>query len=81
MLNVKQGSCEYQLLVFGLTQPGIESELTVSVADALSTRPLIGYIRKFFLFLWSETSPRLLFHDEFKVSQNLQRNKKLSAIF
>ena len=29
-------------IVFGLTRPGIESESTVSVADALSTRPLIG---------------------------------------
>ena len=30
-------------IVFGLTRPGIEPESTVSVADALSTRPLIGY--------------------------------------
>ena len=29
-------------IVFGLTRPGIEPESTVSVADALSTRPLIG---------------------------------------
>ena len=35
-------------LVFGLTRPGIEPESTASVADALSTRPLIwskGYQR------------------------------------
>ena len=29
-------------LVFGLTRPGIELDSTVSGADALSTRPLIG---------------------------------------
>ena len=29
-------------MVFGLTRPGIEPESTASVADALSTRPLIG---------------------------------------
>ena len=42
VLNVKQESWEYQFLVFGLTQPGIEPESTARVADALSTRPLIG---------------------------------------
>ena len=41
LLNVKQGSCEYQFLVFGLTQPGIETKPTVSETDALSTRSLI----------------------------------------
>ena len=30
-------------IVFGLTQPGIKPVSTVSVADALSTRPLIGF--------------------------------------
>ena len=29
-------------IVFGLTLPGIEPESTASVADALSTRPLIS---------------------------------------
>ena len=29
-------------IVFGLTRPGIEPVSTASVADALSTRPLIG---------------------------------------
>ena len=29
-------------IVFGLTRPGIERESFASVADALSTRPLIG---------------------------------------
>ena len=29
-------------IVFGLTRPGIEPESTAAVADALSTRPLIG---------------------------------------
>ena len=29
-------------IVFGLTRLGIEPKFTVSVADALSTRPLIG---------------------------------------
>ena len=29
-------------IVFGLTRPGIEHVSTASVADALSTRPLIG---------------------------------------
>ena len=32
-------------IVFGLTRPGIEPESTVSVADALFTRPLIGFIK------------------------------------
>ena len=43
LLNVKQGSCEYQFLVFGLTRPGIEPKSTALVADALSLRPLISY--------------------------------------
>ena len=30
-------------IVFGLTRPGIEPESTASVADALSTRPPIGF--------------------------------------
>ena len=29
-------------LIFGFKRPGTESESTASVADALSTRPLIG---------------------------------------
>ena len=29
-------------IVFGLTRPGIEPEFTISVADALSARPLIS---------------------------------------
>ena len=31
------------LVVFGLTRPGIEPVSTVSVADALSTPPRIGF--------------------------------------
>ena len=31
-------------IVFGLTRPGIELESTASVADTLSTRPLIGSV-------------------------------------
>ena len=31
-------------IVFGLTRPGIEPQSTASIADALSTRPLIGYV-------------------------------------
>ena len=31
-------------IVFGLTRPGIESQSTASIADALSTQPLIGYV-------------------------------------
>ena len=34
--------------MFGLTRPGIEPKSTASVADALSTRPLIGI----FIFFW-----------------------------
>ena len=42
MLNVKQGSCEYQFfVVFGLTWPGIETKSTISVADVLSTRTIM----------------------------------------
>ena len=33
-------------MVFGLTRPGIEPQSTASVADASSTRPLIGYWSK-----------------------------------
>ena len=40
LLNVKLGIAIF--MVFGLTGPRIEAESTVSVADALSTRPLIG---------------------------------------
>ena len=44
LLNVKQGSCEYLVfIVFGLTRLGIEPESTTSVADAISTWPLISY--------------------------------------
>ena len=43
LLNVKQGSCEYLILiVFGLTRPGIEPDSTASVSNALFTRPPIG---------------------------------------
>ena len=31
-------------VVFGLTRSGIELESTVSVADAQSTQPLIGFV-------------------------------------
>ena len=31
-------------MIFGLTRPGIKPESTVSVADALSTQPLIGNV-------------------------------------
>ena len=41
MLNVKQRSCEYQFLVFGLIRPRIEPKSTVSVANVLSTQPLL----------------------------------------
>ena len=34
-------SCEHQFLVFGLTQPRIEPESTISAAHARFTRPLI----------------------------------------
>ena len=42
LLNVRQGSCECQFLL-GLTRLGIEPEFTVSVANALSTKPPISY--------------------------------------
>ena len=32
-------------MVLGLTRPGTEPESIASIADALSTRPLIGYER------------------------------------
>ena len=56
ILNVKQGSCEH----LSLTQPGIKPKHTVSVPDALSTRPLkisrasfccIKKLKKLHLFL------------------------------
>ena len=37
-------------IVFRLTRPGIETESTVSVADALFTRPLIGLLKLGFKF-------------------------------
>ena len=45
-------------IVFGLTRPGIEPVSTASVADALSTRPLIGEMIRpmrgdFFSWYWS----------------------------
>ena len=49
MLNVKQESCKYRLimvLIFGLTCPGIELNSTVLVADAPSAQPLIGHCEK-----------------------------------
>ena len=50
-LNVKQESCEYQLLYSLWFDPtGNRTRGTASVADALSTRPLIG-----FEYLESET--------------------------
>ena len=33
LLNFKHESCEYQFLVYDLTQPGIEAESTVLGAD------------------------------------------------
>ena len=42
LVSVKEESCEYTIFVFGLTRLGIEPQSTVSVADALSTLPLIG---------------------------------------
>ena len=41
MLSVKRGSCENQFYSL-LTPSGIKPQSTVSTADALSTRPLIG---------------------------------------
>ena len=42
--------------VFGLTRPGIETESTALVADALSTRPLIGlynYLKELYSYkIW-----------------------------
>ena len=38
-------------IVFGLTRPGIEPDFTVSVADTLSTQPLIGCVS---LYLWEK---------------------------
>ena len=49
MLNVKQESCKYRLimvLIFDLTCPGIELNSTVLVADAPSAQPLIGHCEK-----------------------------------
>ena len=49
LLNVKPGRCVYQFfIVLGLTRPGIKAESTVSVADALFTRPLIGVKNVYF---------------------------------
>ena len=66
LLNVKQESCKYHFfIVFGVTRPGIEPDSTVSVADALSIRPLMGFILNFSLsmvewieclFLWLGSS-------------------------
>ena len=38
MLSVKQGSCEYQFKVIGLTRLGIKPKFTAPEADALNTR-------------------------------------------
>ena len=48
-------------IVFGLTRLGIEPEFTASVADALSLRPLIGYITwKIGRITWKK-GPELVF--------------------
>ena len=39
MLSVKQGSCEYNFEVIGLTQLRIKPKSTAPEADALTTRP------------------------------------------
>ena len=55
-LNVKQESCEYQFLYSLWFDPtGNRTRGTASVADALSTRPLIGfeYLESVFRFLLS----------------------------
>ena len=39
MLSVKQGSCEYQFEIIGLTRLGIKPESTTAEADTLGTRP------------------------------------------
>ena len=48
-------------IVFGLTRSGVEPESTVSVADALSTRPLIGVNhelnRLISVFLYKKNQP------------------------
>ena len=42
MLNIKQESyANTNFVAIGLTRRGIEHEINVSVADALSTRPLV----------------------------------------
>ena len=48
-------------IVFGLTRPGIEPKPTASVADALSTRPLIGCKSGRVLRSKSVLSARLLY--------------------
>ena len=54
-------------IVFGLTRPGIEPVSTVSVADALSTRPLISFFIDFGrhcndIFICSLSFARQVFH-------------------
>ena len=52
LLNVKQGSCEYQFfIVFALNRQGIEPESTASVADAQPTRSLIAMNPQQIIFL------------------------------
>ena len=50
-------------VVFGLTRPGIEPESTASVADALSTPPLIGNIlvigNGFSVLLFAPAAPKV----------------------
>ena len=44
-------------IVFGLTRPGIEPVSTASVADALSTRPLIGLICFILITIYTSLCP------------------------
>ena len=56
-------------IIFGLTRPGIETEFTVSVADALSTRPLINayfLLANLLVFLFENLVPSKLSSDAFK---------------
>ena len=79
-------------IVFGLTRPGIEPESTASVADALSTRPLIGnstlvtllrsWIRRFTMIIstwWFRTSCKFKWEEVKRQSENLENGKHLSG--
>ena len=66
-------------IVFGLTQPGIEPESTASVADALSTRTLIGGVRRRLERGSSESESKIMLSDNSDSYSSLKEESESSS--